>query len=64
MSRTFEKGIHYYLVDTRVVFTEIYHLERGYCCGSVKDGCRHCPYEPKGQRGNTKVKEKDKNSDE
>lgn len=62
MSRTFEKGIHYYLDDTRVVFTEQYHLERGYCCGSAKDGCRHCPYEPKGQKGNTKIKEK--NSDE
>jgi hypothetical protein len=24
-----------------VVFTEVYHLRRGYCCQS---GCRHCPY--------------------
>jgi hypothetical protein len=24
-----------------IVFTEAYHLRRGYCCGS---GCRHCPY--------------------
>ena len=23
------------------VFTEKYHLKRGYCC---KSGCRHCPY--------------------
>jgi hypothetical protein len=23
------------------VFTEKYHLKRGYCCRS---GCRHCPY--------------------
>jgi len=23
------------------VFTETYHLKRGYCC---KNGCRHCPY--------------------
>jgi len=23
------------------VFTEKYHLQRGYCC---KSGCRHCPY--------------------
>lgn len=23
------------------VFTALYHLQRGYCCGS---GCRHCPY--------------------
>lgn len=25
----------------RVVFTEAWHLKRGYCCGN---GCRHCPY--------------------
>lgn len=25
----------------RVVFTETYHLKRGYCCGN---NCRHCPY--------------------
>ncbi len=24
-----------------VVFTEEYHLQRGYCCGN---GCIHCPY--------------------
>ncbi len=23
------------------VFTEKFHLKRGYCC---KSGCRHCPY--------------------
>ena len=23
------------------VFTELYHLKRGYCC---KNGCKHCPY--------------------
>ncbi|MCG9881787.1 MAG: DUF5522 domain-containing protein [Bacteroidia bacterium] len=24
-----------------MVFTEAFHLQRGYCCGN---GCRHCPY--------------------
>lgn len=24
-----------------IVFTEKYHLKRGYCCQS---GCKHCPY--------------------
>ncbi|MBC7407431.1 MAG: hypothetical protein H7339_03500 [Arcicella sp.] len=24
-----------------MVFTEAYHLKRGYCC---KNGCLHCPY--------------------
>ena len=27
-----------------LVFTEKYHLKRGYCCNS---GCRHCPYKKK-----------------
>ena len=34
-----------YYIDSKtgfVVFTEKYHLKRGYCCGS---GCRHCPYD-------------------
>ena len=46
---------HYYMDGTRLVFTEEYHKDRGYCCGSV-NGCRHCPYEPKGQKGNTTIK--------
>lgn len=24
-----------------IIFTENYHLKRGYCC---KSGCKHCPY--------------------
>ncbi|MEZ7839219.1 MAG: DUF5522 domain-containing protein [Flavobacteriales bacterium] len=24
-----------------IVYTEKYHLKRGYCC---KNGCKHCPY--------------------
>jgi len=24
-----------------MVFTEKYHLKRGYCC---KSGCKHCPF--------------------
>ena len=31
----------YYLENGYVVFTESFHLKRGYCCQS---GCRHCPY--------------------
>lgn len=32
----------YYMSDLGfVVFTEAYHLKRGYCC---KSGCKHCPY--------------------
>jgi hypothetical protein len=37
------EGIHYYIKDDGlIVFTEQYHLEKGYCCGY---GCLHCPYE-------------------
>ena len=37
------EGIHYYINEEGLmVFTEKYHLERGYCCGN---GCKHCPYE-------------------
>lgn len=32
----------YYLSDEGyIIFTEKYHLKRGYCC---KSGCKHCPY--------------------
>lgn len=36
----------YLLDDGRMVFTERYHLRRGYCCGS---GCRHCPFDAEGR---------------
>ncbi len=32
----------YYLSnDGYIIFTEKYHLKRGYCC---KSGCKHCPF--------------------
>ncbi|WP_165372116.1 DUF5522 domain-containing protein [Emticicia agri] len=31
----------YYIEGGLMVFTEIYHKKREYCC---KSGCRHCPY--------------------
>jgi hypothetical protein len=31
----------FYVENGFIVFTEAYHLKRGYCC---KSGCRHCPY--------------------
>ncbi|MDE1160463.1 MAG: DUF5522 domain-containing protein [Acidobacteriaceae bacterium] len=31
----------FYMENGFMVFTEQYHLRRGYCCNS---GCRHCPY--------------------
>lgn len=35
------EGLHYYKEGSNWVFTEFYHLLRGFCCGS---GCRHCVY--------------------
>jgi len=36
------EGEDYYLSpEGYKVFTEAFHLKRGYCC---KSGCRHCPY--------------------
>ena len=32
----------YYITEEGyIIFTEAYHLKRGYCC---KSGCKHCPY--------------------
>ena len=50
--KSFKENIHYYMDNGRVVFTALFHLERGQCCGS---GCRHCPYEPKHQKGNIDI---------
>jgi hypothetical protein len=32
---------YYYDENGNLVFTEQYHINKGYCCGH---GCRHCPY--------------------
>ena len=39
---------HFYEENGRKVFTEQYHIDRGYCCGN---GCRHCPYKEKHKKG-------------
>jgi hypothetical protein len=41
-----------YLENGLLVYTAADHRKRGYCCGS---GCRHCPYEPRHIKGNTRV---------
>lgn len=35
------EGVHYYREKGCWVFTELYSLQRGYCC---KQGCRHCAW--------------------
>ena len=42
--KDFINGIHYYLEEGRIVFTEKYLAEKKTCCGKK---CRHCPYFPK-----------------
>jgi Family of unknown function (DUF5522) len=37
-----------------IVFTEKYHLKRGYCC---KSGCKHCPYGYNKKTGQIEKKE-------
>lgn len=48
MEDQFSKPL-YYLENSKIVFTDNHHINRGTCCGS---GCRHCPYEPKHKKGN------------
>ena len=51
-----QEGKDYYMENGYRVMTEEYLTKRGYCCAN---GCRHCPYWPKAQKGNT-VLRKDK----
>ena len=36
-----QEGEDFYWEGPYMVFTEAWHLKRGYCCGSA---CRHCPF--------------------
>lgn len=55
MKHEFIEGIHYYMEGERVIFSALFHINRGSCCGN---GCRHCPYDPKHTKGKTKLQEK------
>ena len=37
----FSKEDYYYSDEGYIIFTEAYHLKRGYCCQSL---CKHCPW--------------------
>ncbi len=37
----FIEGVHYYREGNMWVFTELYHILKGSCCGNT---CRHCVY--------------------
>ena len=45
---------YYEIEGGLIVFTEGFHIRRGFCCGSR---CRHCPYAPIAQKGNTELQE-------
>ncbi|MFM7487117.1 MAG: DUF5522 domain-containing protein [Cytophagales bacterium] len=40
----------YYMDNGLMVFTEHFHLRRGYCC---KNKCRHCPYKTRTKNKST-----------
>ena len=43
MKQELVEGEDYYINEKGLlVFTEKYHLNKGYCCGM---GCKHCPYD-------------------
>lgn len=47
------ENIDYYLDEIgRMVFTQTYHLKRGYCCGN---DCKHCPWKDE-DKSETKYK--------
>ncbi|WP_195759206.1 DUF5522 domain-containing protein [Pedobacter puniceum] len=48
------ENIDYYInEDGNFVFTEAYHLKRGYCC---KNGCKHCPWSYKKEKPEKNIK--------
>ncbi|HRH01386.1 MAG TPA: DUF5522 domain-containing protein [Bacteroidia bacterium] len=47
-----EETEDYYLNENGfLVFTESYHLRRGYCCNN---SCKHCPYTTESTSSNSK----------
>ncbi len=47
------EGVDFYMENGYRVMTQRYLINRGYCCSN---GCRHCPYWPKAQKGNTNLR--------
>ncbi len=40
----FDKEDYYFSEEGYIVFTEAYHIKRGYCCNN---NCKHCPFKDK-----------------
>ena len=49
-----KEGLDFYMENGYRVLTERFLVMRGYCCAN---GCRHCPYWPKAQKGNTVLRD-------
>ncbi len=49
-----KEGEDFYMENGYRVLTERFLVRRGYCCAN---GCRHCPYWPKAQKGNTVLRD-------
>jgi hypothetical protein len=47
----FDKEDYYFSPEGYIVFTEVYHLKRGYCCNN---NCRHCPWKKKQEKPDNK----------
>lgn len=46
-----ESEDYYFNEQGFLVFTENYHLKRGYCC---QNKCKHCPWKKKSKSGKEK----------
>ncbi len=56
--KQYREYIDYYNEGDRVVFTALFHIKRGFCCGCK---CLNCVYVPKYEKNNTKVHDNFKN---
>lgn len=52
-SDNLKEGQDFYRENGYRVMTEEFLARRGWCCAN---GCRHCPYWPKAQKGNTNLR--------
>ena len=52
--KAMENDEYYVNKEGFIVFTEKYHLKRGFCCQS---GCKHCPWKEKGTTHEEKKKD-------
>ena len=49
--RNLEPEDYYHSEDDYIVYTEKYHLKRGYCC---YNNCKHCPHKKCKKKENEK----------